>query len=75
MGERIGMDIVNMIWDRCVNAIEAPTYEAVSYTHLDVYKRQLHNIATRWIGKDNPYLPCIPPCYTLHSSKATIPDS
>ena len=27
MGERIGMDIVNMIWDRCVNAIEAPTYE------------------------------------------------
>ena len=27
MGERIGMDIVNIIWDRCVNAIEAPTYE------------------------------------------------
>ena len=27
MGERIGMDIVNMIWDRCTNAIEAPTYE------------------------------------------------
>mgnify|MGYP002507944547 CR=1 FL=1 len=27
MGERIGMDIVNMIWDRCVNAIETPTYE------------------------------------------------
>ena len=27
LGERIGMDIVNMIWDRCVNAIEAPTYE------------------------------------------------
>ena len=27
MGERIGMDIVNMIWDRCVNAIEAPDYE------------------------------------------------
>ena len=27
MGERVGMDIVNMIWDRCVNAIEAPTYE------------------------------------------------
>ena len=27
MGERIGMDIANMIWDRCVNAIEAPTYE------------------------------------------------
>ena len=27
MGERIGMDIVNMIWDRCANAIKAPTYE------------------------------------------------
>ena len=28
MGERIGMDIVNMIWDRCVNAIEdILTYE------------------------------------------------
>ncbi|WP_300812020.1 preprotein translocase subunit SecA [uncultured Bacteroides sp.] len=28
MGERIGMDIVNMIWDRCVNAVEAPDYES-----------------------------------------------
>ena len=27
MGDRIGMDLVNMIWDRCANAIEAPTYE------------------------------------------------
>ena len=27
MGERIGMDIVNMIWDRCVNAVQAPDYE------------------------------------------------
>ena len=26
MGERIGMDIVDMIWDRCANAIEQPTY-------------------------------------------------
>ena len=28
MGERIGMDIVNMIWDRAVNAVEAPDYES-----------------------------------------------
>ena len=28
MGERIGMDIVNMIWDRCVNAVQAPDYES-----------------------------------------------
>ena len=27
MGERIGMDIVNMIWDRCANAVNAPDYE------------------------------------------------
>ncbi|EJX04026.1 preprotein translocase, SecA subunit [gut metagenome] len=27
MGERIGMDIVNMIWDRAANAVEAPDYE------------------------------------------------
>ena len=27
MGERIGMDIVNMIWERCVNATSAPDYE------------------------------------------------
>ncbi len=26
MGERIGMDIVDMIWERCVNATEMPTY-------------------------------------------------
>ena len=26
MGERIGMDIVNMIWERCVNAVSTPTY-------------------------------------------------
>ena len=29
MGERIGMDIVNMIWERCCNAIEQPTYDDV----------------------------------------------
>jgi preprotein translocase subunit SecA len=27
MGERIGMDIADMIWDRCANAVEQPTYE------------------------------------------------
>ena len=26
MGERIGMDIVNMIWERCVNAVDVPTF-------------------------------------------------
>ena len=27
MGERIGMDIVNMIWDRCAVAVDNPDYE------------------------------------------------
>ena len=29
MGERIGMDISNMIWDRCYNAVDMPSYEDV----------------------------------------------
>ena len=27
MGERIGMDIVNMVWERCAAALNAPDYE------------------------------------------------
>ena len=27
MGERIGMDIANMIWERCINATQLATYE------------------------------------------------
>ena len=27
MGERIGMDIADMIWDRCYNAVEQPAYD------------------------------------------------
>ena len=27
MGERIGMDIVDMIWERCYNAVQQPTYD------------------------------------------------
>ena len=31
MGERIGMDIVNMIWDRCASAIEDNDYEGAKF--------------------------------------------
>lgn len=34
MGERIGMDIVNMIWDRCANAIENNDYEGAKIEFL-----------------------------------------
>ena len=36
MGERIGMDIVNMIWDRCVNAVQAPDYENCKMDMLQI---------------------------------------
>ena len=38
MGERIGMDIVEMIWNRCANALEQPTYE-------DVQREIFHTLA------------------------------
>lgn len=34
MGERIGMDIVNMIWDRASAALETPTYEDCKFDLL-----------------------------------------
>ena len=34
MGERIGMDIVNMIWERCVNAVNVPTYADAKFEML-----------------------------------------
>jgi Preprotein translocase subunit SecA (ATPase, RNA helicase) len=34
MGERIGMDIVNMVWDRCVTAIETPDFESCKMDFL-----------------------------------------
>lgn len=37
MGERIGMDIVNMIWDRCSNAIENNDYEGARMEFLQVF--------------------------------------
>ncbi len=34
MGERIGMDIVNMIWDRAATAVQVPTYEDCKFELL-----------------------------------------
>ena len=36
MGERIGMDIANIIWDRCVNIIEKNDYEGCKEEFLKV---------------------------------------
>ena len=34
MGERIGMDIVNMVWDRCAYAVELGDYDNVKFEML-----------------------------------------
>ncbi len=36
MGERIGMDIANMIWDRCVNIIENNDYQGCKECFIEV---------------------------------------
>ena len=44
MGERIGMDIVDMIWDRCVNAVEQPDYEDVKMEILQTLAMELRSV-------------------------------
>ena len=40
----------NVIIVKIDGAIKVPgTYEAVSYTHLDVYKRQMLKVLTKWV--------------------------
>ncbi|MBQ8360572.1 MAG: preprotein translocase subunit SecA [Bacteroidaceae bacterium] len=41
MGERIGMDIVNMVWERCYNAIQCPDYEAAKMEVLQTLAMEL----------------------------------
>ncbi len=41
MGERIGMDIVNMIWDRCANAIENNDYEGAQMELLQNFAMEI----------------------------------
>ena len=41
MGERIGMDIVNMIWERCTNAVQAPDYENCKMDALQTLAMEL----------------------------------
>ncbi len=41
IGERIGMDIVNMIWERCSNALSAPDYENCKLEALQTLAMEL----------------------------------
>jgi preprotein translocase subunit SecA len=37
MGQRIGMDIANMIWDRCVNIIETTDYQGAKEAFIKIF--------------------------------------
>ncbi len=41
MGERIGMDIVNMVWERCANAIQNPDYESAKMEVLQTLAMEM----------------------------------
>ena len=41
MGERIGMDIVNMLWDRCANMVETHDYEGAKLEALKTLAMEL----------------------------------
>ena len=41
MGERIGMDIVNMLWDRCANMVETHDYEGAKLEALKTFAMEL----------------------------------
>ena len=47
MGERIGMDIVDMIWDRCANAVDQPTYEDVRMEEEDFRTKRKEDLANQ----------------------------
>ena len=44
MGERIGMDIVNMIWDRCANAIETMIMKAAKWNCFRHWRWKLRSL-------------------------------
>ena len=41
MGERIGMDIANVIWDRCVNIIEKNDYEGIKEQFFKIFATEV----------------------------------
>ena len=40
----------------CVSRETADRFITVSYTHLDVYKRQVYFSTSRWVGADESLL-------------------
>ena len=51
MGERIGMDIVNMIWDRCYTILDTYTFEDAK---LEFLKTKLHRLVGNLLAGLDP---------------------
>ena len=54
IGERIGMDIVNMIWDRCCHIVENFTYDDAKMEMLRLLATELPIVSEEEFNKSNP---------------------
>ena len=52
MGERIGMDIVNMIWERCANALDMATYSEAKMEILQTLAMETPFTEEEFTSKD-----------------------
>ena len=52
MGERIGMDIVNMIWERCANALDMATYSEAKMEILQTLAMETPFTEDEFTSKD-----------------------
>ena len=56
--ENVYIEVLNQLADKIISYMKIPDEKAVSYTHLDVYKRQMHS--TRGIQEGRSVYGCIP---------------
>ena len=56
MGERIGMDIVNMIWERCANALDMATYSEAKMEILQTLAMETPFTEDEFTSKDKNVL-------------------
>ena len=56
MGERIGMDITNIIWDRIVNIIETNDYEGCKEEFLHLFSMEVPFTAEQFINENHENL-------------------
>ena len=56
MGERIGMDISNMIWDRCINIINNNDYEGCKESFFKIFAMEIPFTEEKFEGMKREYL-------------------